>query len=857
LRLRVVLLLLGCAAVARAQEGFTPPRLIAPVEPRYPAEAEAAGREATVVLELTVDTDGKVSEARPLAHAGFGFDEAALEAARQLRFEPGRYQGTPVSVKITWRQSFTLRKKYNKSTAPPAEPPVRLSGELRERGTRLPLDGAAIIVTDEKGEQVGQASSRADGRFEVRLPESLAGRIGVLISAPDHRTLTVKETISAKQQLRINYTISRTSYAQYEATVRGSPPREEVARVSLEGEEIRRIPGTRGDALAAVLNLPSVARSPFDLGQLILRGSQPGESGAFVNGMGIPQAFHFALGTSTFNSFLLERFDLIQSNFSVRYGRFVGGVVDIVPRAPKTDRWHGDVKIDLYDAHLIAEGPVGKGGIALSVRRSYIDAVLGLIVPNQGFTVAPRYYDYQGLFDYPVGGGKLKLILFGSDDELSFVNKNAPDQDPSLVGRFSTHFYFHSLQARYEKKWQRFELDASLLFSGNHTDGAIGQAARFNLDVIETDARLELRYRITPRLKMTAGVDVQTDYFWVTVDAPSPMTEEGVQPPIALEQHKQLANKGFEAYPAVYLQGDWKITDRIQIIPGVRFDWFAHHMNSTYAQPRMMMRFLIADQTWLKAGAGLYAQPPQAPFDDAVLGNPAVRPEQAWHILVGVESRPFKKLRGLSIDFNLFYKDLRHLPVGSTNYTFRNGMVVPELYTDEGIGRVYGGDILIKQDNPRWLYGWIAYSLLKSERQDHPGDPWRPFQYDQTHILTVVLGYHLPRDFDLGLRLRYVTGNPDTSQLANGLTAFDSDHNAYFPGVHAPFATRLPDFFQLDLRVDKRFVFKSWIFAIYLDIANVTNRGNVEGYAYSYDFTRRSAVTGLPILPSLGLRASF
>ena len=54
-----------------------------------------------------------------------------------------------------------------------------------------------------------------------------------------------------------------------------------------------------------------------------------------------------------------------------------------------------------------------------------------------------------------------------------------------------------------------------------------------------------------------------------------------------------------------------------------------------------------------------------------------------------------------------------------------------------------------------------------------------------------------------------------------------------------------------------RFAFKSWILALYLDVSNVTNRANVEGYAYSYDFSRRAPVTGLPLLPSLGLRASF
>src|SRR5262249_24473610 len=151
--------------------------------------------------------------------------------------------------------------------------------------------------------------------------------------------------------------------------------------------------------------------------------SQPGESGAFLAGMQVPQAFHFGGLTSTFNSYLLERFDLIPSNFSVRYGRLVGGMVDIVPRDPKRDRFHGDLKLDLYDARAIVEGPIGKGGFALSLRRSYADAIIGAVLPGNSFTVLPRYYDYQGLFDYPVGGGRFKLILFGSDDQLALVNK--------------------------------------------------------------------------------------------------------------------------------------------------------------------------------------------------------------------------------------------------------------------------------------------------------------------------------------------------------------------------------------------------------------------------------------------------
>src|SRR5262249_13338299 len=102
-------------------------------------------------------------------------------------------------------------------------------------------------------------------------------------------------------------------------------------------------------------------------------------------------------------------------------------------------------------------------------------------------------------------------------------------------------------------------------------------------------------------------------------------------------------------------------------------------------------------------------------------------------------------------------------------------------------------------------------------------------QYDQTHILTVVAGYHLPWEVDLGLRFRYVTGNPDTPLLAG---IFDADKDVYTPLPGPAFSSRLPDFIQLDVRIDKRFAFKSWILAVYIDVTNVTNQSNVEGYQY-------------------------
>jgi hypothetical protein len=120
--------------------------------------------------------------------------------------------------------------------------------------------------------------------------------------------------------------------------------------------------------------------------------------------------------------------------------------------------------------------------------------------------------------------------------------------------------------------------------------------------------------------------------------------------------------------------------------------------------------------------------------------------------------------------------------------------------------------------------------------------------------LTVIAGYHFPFEIDFGIRFRYVTGDPNTA-LGPGI--WDADQGVSIPFPGPAYGERLPPFIALDFRIDKRFAFKSWILSLYLDVSNVTNHGNVEGYAYSYDYTQRRAVTSLPILPSIGVRASF
>src|SRR5207244_3868029 len=110
------------------------------------------------------------------------------------------------------------------------------------------------------------------------------------------------------------------------------------------------------------------------------------------------------------------------------------------------------------------------------------------------------------------------------------------------------------------------------------------------------------------------------------------------------------------------------------------------------------------------------------------------------------------------------------------------------------------------------------------------------------------------RGRDAGIRLRYVNGDPYTPRRG-GL--YDSDADEYLPIPQAINSARLPAFQQLDVRIDKNFVFERWILTAYLDVQNVYNYSNVEGVRYQYDFSRTTDLTGLPILPAFGIRGKF
>jgi protein TonB len=94
-----------------ADEVAVPPKVIEAVHPLYPAVARARGQEGVVVVQAVIDRGGSVEpDALRVVESQPPFDDAAVAAFRQWKFQPGRDDtGQVVRVLVHQPIRFQLR----------------------------------------------------------------------------------------------------------------------------------------------------------------------------------------------------------------------------------------------------------------------------------------------------------------------------------------------------------------------------------------------------------------------------------------------------------------------------------------------------------------------------------------------------------------------------------------------------------------------------------------------------------------------------------------------------------------------------------------------------------------------------
>ncbi len=86
----------------------TEPEISYQFEIEYPKEARSAGIEGVVRLQLLIDFDGRVAEAKLLKGLGYGLDAAALSGIKKFKFKPAVKKGEAVATSIIFAYRFEL-----------------------------------------------------------------------------------------------------------------------------------------------------------------------------------------------------------------------------------------------------------------------------------------------------------------------------------------------------------------------------------------------------------------------------------------------------------------------------------------------------------------------------------------------------------------------------------------------------------------------------------------------------------------------------------------------------------------------------------------------------------------------------
>ncbi len=780
----------------------------------------------------------------------------------------------------------------------PSEARFAVQGLLRRAGDREPIVGARVMAVPAPGDaEVGpldedefldpaeaqpawMIAAQTDGEGRFSMDDLRGSRVRLVVLAPGHARLEVIVDVAHLPRRGLVLYAVPDEGSAYRTVVetKSEPELGSVKSTAMEAEEIRTAPGTQGDPLRALQNLPGVARSPGGLGVLVLRGASPNQSRVFLGGHPLPRAFHALAISSVVPAAAIDRLEFVPGNFGSRYGDATGGVVVLHPAELQRRRTHGHARVDLLGVGALASGPLGKGAYLVAAQRGWVDAVLRTVEtidPSQAFLL-PRYYDYQAFFEQPVGSrGVVSARVLGAGDRVQSRASTAfpGDGDREVVFELGSQFHRADLSYRVRHQHWSFWLTPSFRFERN-----AARLPRLPSESIRNDAvfsfRGEASRSLSRHASLVLGSDLEVDRYRVRVTEP---TEASLGGSVSISEVERGVQSALGTYAQVGLGlGRW------ELVPGLRVSAFTLGTAAEAAiDPRLGAHWSFAPRWQWSMGLGLYSQahvpqrsvsgefiegltqqvagavvlPPAiaslepragfAPVADAVAISRAAQASTAiqrevgdwWLFEVGAWARVIDNADGTR-----FSADGTSTPVTST------------------WSNAYGLEVLARRHLGPRLWGWLGYTLARAETRvlDRIGTTGSrravPTDFDQRHNLVVLASYRLPRNWRIGGRFRLVSGSPFTD-IAGTVWVANSTYG--IPGWGPPNRERFPIFHQLDLRVDKSWVLDRVEVGTYFDVQNVYNRVNPEAYIYDYDFSSRINAIGLPIFPSLGLRVDY
>ena len=762
---------------------------------------------------------------------------------------------------------------------------ARLRGRVLTYGEREPIGGAVLVFASGRP----PVQSADDGSFSVFLPP---GEHVITIRAQGFDDLQGTVVLKPQQDVELEYRMDRALDSPVYRTVVKHDRQVAVSTTTLRGEELRSVPGSRGDPLRVVSSLPGVGQLAGFLPYVVVRGAAPGNTGYYLDGTRVPILFHVAIGPSVIHPYFIDAVDFYPGGAPVRLGRYASGIIEARTAPARRDRVHGDVELKLTDTSLLLEIPIdrrrdpdckekrrrdcdkgpARGALTLAGRYSYTAAILSLAQANAKI----QYWDYQARFDHQLGKAlNYTAFAYGSFDNLGIKEQVDPETGEITNPPPILRFQFHRFDNRIRQRLRGGGTASYAVVLG------VDQTGLTNLGTNEwrIAPRADFMVPVNDSVRVHFGVDQEVQIFRLAEPLDDLGDIGGVEDLALLFSDRTVTASG------VYLDVEFE-RNNVQVRPGVRADLYVQSGFSPYlpnargvtnaigVDPRILMRETLNGRWALRQSLGVYHQPPSSPIP-----------------IPGIESFGFE--RGLQRNTQ-----------GSFGYEFQIVRDVLRLEQEVYLGRLanlqdyelgdsdfeieeledvisqvdgwtYGIETLLKLDPGQRMFGWLAYTLSRSTR-DYPLGGSAPSNWDQRHIVNAVLGYKLPRRWNIGGRMHYHTGRPWTAPV---------DEQAQIDALRLNRNNaRLPPFFQLDLQVSKAWVWPDWQLQAVLDIVNSTYSreifactpagagggdilaGGAGGEAMGEAMGEAAAARGIAgctpqgfryIIPSIGLRARW
>ena len=769
------------------------------------------------------------------------------------------------------------------ATAAATTYPVR--GKVIDKSSRKPVAYANVTVTGLPGKG---ASTDSLGVFRIeQVPPGIyrfeATCIGyVTTSSPEYIVSASTPFIEIEMEEDANLLTA--------VVVTPSPFRRSIeSPVSMRViglQEIEKSPGANRDISRIVRAYPGVSFSPVGYrNDLIVRGGSPSENRFYMDGIEIPNINHFATQgasggpVSIVNADLVREITFYTGAFPANRSGALSSVLDFRLRDGNPDTQTFKATLGASEVSLSGSGHFNDRTTYLfSVRQSYLQLLfkaLGLpFLPNfidGQFKIKTRLTEHDELTVLALTGiDKMKLNTDEKGEDAEYLLSYLPTihQETFTVGAVYRHYAGKHTQ--------------SVTLSHNYLNNR-NLKYRNNDDSSEDNLTLRLR---SVEQKTTALFENRTRLGQWTLKEGAEFTNSGytnnTDSPFSLYK-TSLNIIGWGAF----FSSDYSTRDnRFTLSAGIRVDGnnYNRGMKQLWKQlsPRLSASYKLSEQWILNGSAGLYHQlPPYTALgyknNDGTYLNKALRYMRVMESSIGADwhlhDRIMISAEGFFKRYNRIPLSLQdNIPLACKGNDY--GVVGNEPLASTADGRAYGLETMFRWQVSGRFNLVSSFTLYKSEYRNHSGDDYIPSAWDNRFILNMSGTYNLPKRWSIGGKVSYIGGAPYTpydEDKSSLVQAWDAKGQPYYD--YSLYNTgRLPDFAQLDVRVDKSFYFRRCMVGLYLDLQNVTgsklkqpdvimSTGVIENPAapaseqrYKMKYLKQESGT---LLPTLGVTVEF